>query len=49
MIDYTLDQTNSVLHVRPTVPLQEKDFVAATIKHFPFRHLEEAKTWVAST
>jgi hypothetical protein len=121
MIDYTLDQTKSVLHVRPTGPLQEKDFVAlsqavdpfiernrglsglllevahfpgwtnlaaatqhfrfvrdhhrrikkiaivadsllgeaveqiathfvaATIKHFSFSHLDDAKTWVAST
>ena len=121
MIDYTLDQTKSVLYFRPTGPLQEKDFVAlsqavnpfiernrglsglllevahfpgwtnlraatqhfrfvhdhhrkikkiaivtdsllgeaaeqiathfvaATIKHFPFSHLDEAKNWVAST
>ncbi len=120
MIDYTLDETNSVLYVRPAGPLQENDFealsqavdpfiirngglngllleaahfpgwtnlaaatqhfrfvrdhhrkikkiaivtdsllgeaaehiathfVAATIKHFPFSHLDEAKTWVAS-
>ncbi len=120
MIDYTLDETNSVLHVRPAGPLQKEDFealsqvvdpfierngglnglllevahfpgwtnlaaairhfrfvrdhhrkikkvaivtdsllgeaaehitshfVAATIKHFPFGHLDEARTWVAS-
>ena len=120
MIDYTLDETNSVLHVRPAGPLQKDDFealsqevdpfiertgrlnglllevahfpgwtnvaaainhfrfvrdhhrkikkvaivtdsllseaaehiashaVAATIKHFPFGHLDEAKTWLAS-
>lgn len=49
MIDCTLDQTDSVLHVRPTGLLQEKDFVAVRIKHFPFSHLDEAKIWVAST
>lgn len=27
MIDYTLDQTKSVLHVRPTGPLNKNDFV----------------------
>ena len=120
MIDYTLDETNSVLNVRPTSPLQRDDFealsrtvdpfiertgglnglllevaqfpgwtnvaaairhflfvrdhhrkikkvaivtdsplgeaaeriashfVAATIKHFPAGHLDEAKTWLAS-
>ena len=119
MLDYMLDETNSVLHVRPTGPLQENDFealsqavdpfidrtgglngllievvhfpgwtnvaaatcnfrfvrdhhrkikkvaivtdsllgedaehiashfVAAIIKHFPYGHLDEAKTWVA--
>ena len=118
MLDYMLDETNSVLHVRPTGPLQENDFealsqavdpfidrtgglngllievvhfpgwtnvaaairhfrfvrdhhrkikkvaivtdlllgeaaehiasnfVAAIIKHFPYDHLDEAKTWV---
>lgn len=121
MIEYMLDQTKSVLHVRPTGPLQENDFVAlsqtvdpfiernhglnglllevahfpgwtnlaaatqhfrfvrdhqrkikkiaivtdsllgeaaeqiathfvaATIKHFSLSHLDEAKSWVAST
>ncbi len=120
MFDYTLDETNSVLHVRPSGPLQENDFktlsqeidpfiertdglkgllievvhfpgwtnlaaatrhfrfvrdhhrkikkvaiitdsilgeaaehiashfVAATIKHFQYGQLDEAKTWVAS-
>ena len=120
MIDYTLDETKSMLHVRPTGPLQENDFqtisrevdpfiertgglnglllevahfpgwtnvtaaihhfrfvrdhhrkikkvaivtdsllgeaaehiashfVAATIKHFPSGHLNQAKTWLAS-
>ena len=120
MIDYTLDETNSVLNVRPTSPLQRDDFealsrtvdpfiertgglnglllevaqfpgwtnvaaairhfqfvrdhhrkikkvaivtdsplgeaaeriashfVAATIKHFPAGHLDEAKIWLAS-
>jgi len=120
MIDYTLDETNSVLYVRPTSPLRRDDFealsqavdpfiertgglnglllevahfpgwtnvaaairhfqfvrdhhrkikkvaivtdsplgeaaehiashfVAATIKHFPAGHLDEAKTWVSS-
>ena len=119
MLDYTLDEPTSVLHVRPTGPLQENDFealsqavdpfiertggltgllievvhfpgwtnvaaatcnfrfvrdhhrkikkvaivtdsllgedaehiashfVAAIIKHFPYGHLDEAKTWVA--
>ncbi len=120
MIDYTLDETNSVLHVRPAGPLGKDDFealshavdpfiertgglnglllevahfpgwtnvaavirhfrfvrdhhrkvkkvaivtdsplgeaaehiashfVAATIKHFPAGHLDEATTWLAS-
>ena len=120
MIDYTLDETSSVLHVRPAGPLGKDDFealsqavdpfiertgelnglllevahfpgwtdlaavirhfrfvcdhhrkikkvaivtdsplgeaaehiashfVAATIKHFPVGHLDEAKTWLAS-
>ncbi len=120
MIDYTVDETNSVLYVRPTSPLRRDDFealsqavdpfiertgglnglllevahfpgwtnvaaairhfqfvrdhhrkikkaaivtdsplgeaaehiashfVAATIKHFPAGHLDEAKTWVSS-
>ena len=120
MIDYTLDETNSVLYVRPTSPLRRDDFealsqavdpfiertgglnglllevahfpgwtnvaaairhfqfvrdhhrkikkvaivtdsplgeaaehiashfVAATIKHYPAGHLDEAKTWVSS-
>ncbi len=26
MIDYTLDETNSVLHVHPTSPLRRDDF-----------------------
>jgi len=26
MMNYTLDETNSVLHVRPTGPLQKEDF-----------------------
>ena len=120
MLDYTLDETSSVLHVRPTGPLRKDDFdalsqavdpfiertgglngllletvrfpgwenvgaavrhfrfvrdhhrkikkvaivtdsplgeaaehiashfVAATIKHFPAGHLDEARTWIAS-
>ena len=120
MIDYTLDETNSVLYIRPTSPLRRDDFealsqavdpfiertgglnglllevahfpgwtnvaaairhfqfvrdhhrkikkvaivtdsplgeaaehiashfVAATIKHYPAGHLDEAKTWVSS-
>ena len=120
MIDYNLDETNSVLYIRPTSPLRRDDFealsqavdpfiertgglnglllevahfpgwtnvaaairhfqfvrdhhrkikkvaivtdsplgeaaehiashfVAATIKHFPYGHLNEAKAWVAS-
>ena len=120
MIDYNLDETRSLLHVRPTSPLRRDDFealsravdpfiertgglnglllevahfpgwanmaaairhfkfvrdhhrkirkvaivtdsplgeaaehiashfVAATIKHFPYDHLDEAKTWVVA-
>ena len=36
MLDYTLDESNSVLHIRPTGPLQEKDFVALSQAVDPF-------------
>jgi hypothetical protein len=36
MLDYTLDETNSVLHVRPTGPLQENDFEVLSRAVDPF-------------
>ena len=36
MIDYTLDEINAVLHVRPTGPLREEDFDALSQAIDPF-------------
>lgn len=36
MIDYTLDETNSVLHVRPAGPMQKNDFDALSQAVDPF-------------
>jgi hypothetical protein len=36
MIDYTLDEANAVLHVRPTGPLQKADFDALSRAVDPF-------------
>ena len=36
MIDYTLDEANSVLHVRPTGPLEKEDFDALAGAVDPF-------------